>query len=218
MRRPPDLPSGTKYDILKLLIRQELAADDLAASLGVSGAAVRQHLDTLRALGLVERRKVVTQPSRPTYLYRLSPDGQRAFPKRYELLLALVIESILDRHGERGVAEVVAAAAERLAARVKGRFASADERRRWDLLLGWLEEELAWQADAREEGDGWRRVVIHQCPFQDVSRDHPAVCGVFFRTLVEALYGAVPVEHRPEPPPACCSLRIAAALPPSRPA
>ncbi|HEY8371024.1 MAG TPA: ArsR family transcriptional regulator [Thermodesulfobacteriota bacterium] len=218
MRPPPDLPSGTKHDILKLLIRQELAADDLAARLGVSGAAVRQHLDTLRALGLVERRKVVTQPSRPTYLYRLSPDGQRAFPKRYDLLLALVIESLLDRYGERGMAEVVAAAAERLAARVKGRFASADERRRWDLLLGWLEEELAWQADAREEGDGWRRVVIHQCPFQDVSRDHPAVCGVFFRTLVEALYGAVPVEHRPESPPACCSLRIAAAPPPSRPA
>lgn len=116
------------------------------------------------------------------------------------------------------MAEVVAAAAERLAARVQGRFASAGERRRWDLLLGWLEDELAWRADARDETDGTRRVVIHQCPFQDVSRDHPAVCGVFFRTLVEALYGAVPVEHRPEPPPACCSLRIAAAPPPSRPA
>ncbi len=216
MRPAPDLPSGTKHDILKLLIRQELAADALAASLGVSGAAVRQHLDTLRALGLVDRRKVVTQPSRPTYLYRLSPAGQRAFPKRYDMLLALVIEALLDRHGEGGVAEVVAAAAERLAARVQGRFASADERQRWDLLLGWLEEELAWQADAGEESDGTRRVVIHQCPFQDISRDHPAVCGVFFRTLVEALYGAVPVEHRPEPAPACCSLRIGTAPRPSR--
>ncbi len=217
MRRAPDLPAGTKYDILKLLAKQELAADALAETLGVSGAAVRQHLDTLKALGLVERRKVVTQPSRPTYLYRLSSEGRRAFPKRYDLLLALLVEALLERHGADAVAEVVRAAATRLAGRVRGRFATADERRRWDLLLAWLEEELAWQADAVEEPDGARRVVIHQCPFQDVSRDHPAVCGVFFRTLIETLYGEVPVEHRPEPAPACCSLRVASP-PAGRPA
>lgn len=215
MDRAPGLPAGTKHDILKLLVRQELGADDLAERLGVSGAAVRQHLDTLRALGLVDRRKVVTQPARPTYLYRLSTEGQRAFPKRYDLLLGLLVEALLDRHGPAAVADVIAAAAGRLAERVRGRFATTDERRRWDLLLGWLEEELAWQADAVEEGGGVRRVVIHQCPFQDVSRGHPAVCGVFFRTLIRALYGEVPVEHRPELGLACCSLTIGPPRPPA---
>ena len=40
------LPIGTKQDILKLLIRQEFSADSLARTLGVSPAAVRQHLET----------------------------------------------------------------------------------------------------------------------------------------------------------------------------
>jgi hypothetical protein len=38
--------------------------------------------------------------------------------------------------------------------------------------------------------------VLH-CPFQDVARVHPAVCGVFLTTLVRALHGEVPVEHVP---------------------
>lgn len=209
----PDAPAGTKHEILKLLIRQELAADDLAGRLQVSGAAVRQHLDTLRALGLVDRRKLITQPSRPTYLYRLSAEGRRIFPKRYDLLLGLVVQSLLDRHGPAAVAEVIEAAAGRLAAQVRGRFATASERERWDLLLAWLEETLDWHAEAVEEGTAGRRVTIYQCPFQDVSREHPAVCGVFFGTLIRALYGDVAVEHRPDAGLACCSLTIGSPRP-----
>jgi DeoR family suf operon transcriptional repressor len=210
------LPGGTKFEILSLLVRGEMSADDLAVRLGVSGAAVRQHLDTLQGMGLVDRRKVVTGPNRPTFLYRLSPEGERAFPKRYDLLLALVIEALLERRGEEAVTEVVAGAARRLAARVGGRFAEADEATRWGLLLEWLEAELAWRAEASGAPGGPRRIVIHHCPFQDVAAGHPEVCGVFFRTLVQALYGDVPVEHRAERPAACCSLTVAP-LPPRAP-
>lgn len=217
MKTDERLPPGTKHDILKLLVKQELSAHSLAERLGVSPTAVRQHLDTLRALGLVERRKLVTRPSRPTFLYRLSPLGQRAFPKRYELLLGLVVDVLLERHGPDAVAEVVGAAARRLAERVRGRLERADPRARWDLLVGWLEDELAWQADVADEPAGGRRITIHQCPFQDVSRAHPAVCGVFFRALIHALYGEVPVQHEPAAAgPACCSLRVAAPTPPAR--
>lgn len=177
----------------------------------MSPTAVRQHLDTLRALGLVARRKVVTRPSRPAYLYRLSPEGRRTFPKRYDLLLKLVIEGLLERGGVESVAQVIEAAARRLADRVRERFQDAGAPARWERLVGWLEEELAWEADVLGEPAGGHRITIHQCPFQDVSCGHPAVCGVFFRTLIRALYGDVSVEHLPAPSgPACCSLTIAA--------
>jgi DeoR family suf operon transcriptional repressor len=216
MRKATNLPGGTKYEILSLLVRAELAADDLAARLAVSGAAIRQHLETLHGMGLVERRKVVSGPNRPTYLYRLSPEGQRAFPKRYDLLLGLVIEALLERRGGEAVAEVVGDAARRLAERVRGRFAAADEATRWALLLDWLEAELAWEAEAAGEAGGERRIVIHHCPFQDVAARHPEVCGVFFGTLLRALYGDASVTHRPERPAACCSLTVGP-LPPRAP-
>jgi DeoR family transcriptional regulator, suf operon transcriptional repressor len=207
------LPEGTKYDIMKLLTRQELSSQMLAETLGVSPTAVRQHLETLEALGLVMRRKQVSQPNRPTYLYRLSARGEESFPKRYDLLLSLLVEVLTERAGDEAVAEVIEAAAARLAARVRSRFESIDASRRWSLLVDWLEEELAWHADVTIEDGGGRRITIHQCPFQEVSRRQPAVCGVFFRTLVRALYGPVDVVHAPVSGLACCTLLVTGDVP-----
>jgi predicted ArsR family transcriptional regulator len=202
------LPEGTKRDILTRLARQELSTQALADELEVSPAAVRQHLDTLEALGLVERRKQeVTQPSRPTYLYRLSARGSEAFPKRYDLLLSLIVDVIGERDGGAAVEEVVKAAARRLADRVRPRFAADDAEARWAAVLEWLEDELRWQADVETDRAGHQRIVIHQCPFREVASTRPAVCEVFFGTLLRALREGVEVQASPSPPaPACCQL------------
>ncbi|MBI3637854.1 MAG: ArsR family transcriptional regulator [Candidatus Rokubacteria bacterium] len=204
----PEQLVGTKADILKLLLKQELSAKDLADALSVTPAAVRQHLDTLKAMGLIQRRKGVTQPSRPTFLYRLSRDGSRLFPKRYDLLLGLVIDVLLQRDGQSAVDDVVRAAAERLADRVRERFQRAGEGDRWQLVVNWLEEELAWEADVGTDQGGARHITIHQCPFQEVSRDRPDVCNVFFASLIRSLYGDVCVEKLSPPAPACCGLLV----------
>lgn len=202
------LPTGTKHEILKLLVREERSAYGLAEALGVSAAAVRQHLETLEALGLVVKRKAVTQPSRPTFLYRLSRAGARAFPKRYALLLTLLVGALIERDGPTAMLGVVSAAARRLAAPFYERFRQVGKRERWALLVDWLQEQLEWEASVSEDGDQ-HRVTIHHCPFQDVSKEHPEICGLFFTTLIHALYGNVPVEQAPTPfAAACCALLV----------
>src|SRR5919108_178592 len=204
------LPEGTKTDIMRLLLKQELSVQSLAKTLGVSMAAVRQHLETLNAVGLVTRRKLVTKPSRPTYLYRLSRRGAEIFPKRYDLLLSLITEVIRARDGMTGVTDTVQAAAERLTLQLRAQFEIADPRERWDALIEWFERELAWHADVAADPSGVRRVTIHQCPFYAISRrQEPSVCGVFFRTVIRGLYGPVTVEHRPiADGVACCDLLV----------
>lgn len=188
---------GTKQQILKLLVRQEFSAKSLAEAVGISPTAIRQHLQTLQALDLVKRRKIVLRPSRPIFLYRLSDQGARTFPKRYDLLLGLVVEVLLERSSPSAVEDIVGAAARRFAERTRGRHAGK--------ILESLDTELAWQADVSGDAMG-RRITIHQCPFQDLSRDHPSVCGVFFTTLLRALYAGANVEQAPTPPaPACCA-------------
>jgi predicted ArsR family transcriptional regulator len=205
----PAAPEGTKLDILKLLAKQELSAQGLAEALGVSATAVRQHLDTLEALGFVERRKQITQPSRPTYLYRLSARGSEVFPKRYDLLLSLLIEVIAEREGSHGVEEVVEAAARRFGERAESRFPRGDAVERLRALLEWMEAELQWQADVTSEAGGRHRIVIYQCPFREVSSRQPRVCDVFFRTLLDTLHQGLRVEAAaPLPSPACCGLLV----------
>ncbi|HWP35365.1 MAG TPA: ArsR family transcriptional regulator, partial [Thermodesulfobacteriota bacterium] len=204
------LPPGTKLEILKRLVKQELSAYSLAESLGVSPTAVRQHLDTLLALGLVTRRKVVTRPSRPTYLYRLSPEARLAFPKRYDLLLTLVLDVLVEHHGRRGMEAVVEAAAHRLADEVRGRLRQPEGPVPWEAAVERLEAELAWQADVEDEPGGGRAITVYQCPFQAVAQAHAGVCALFVTTLLRALRAGAPVEAQEmDGTPACCRFRVA---------
>jgi predicted ArsR family transcriptional regulator len=204
-----ETPTGTRLDILELLLRDELSSQQLSERLGVSPAAVRQHLTTLEALGLVVRRKLVTQPSRPTYLYRVSPQGMRIFPKRYDMLLAQMIGVISERQGPEAAGETIATAARRVAEHVPSRVSSGTGPERWRRVLEWLETEFAWQADVTEQPSASRRLVIHQCPFQDLSKSQPDVCGVFFGSLIRTLCPGAVVDHADAPAmPACCAFLV----------
>jgi predicted ArsR family transcriptional regulator len=208
---PPSqgVPEGTKHAILQMLLREELRPSDLATRLGVTPTAVRQHLATLSALGLVERRRVPAGASRPPEVYRLSAEGRRIFPKRYDLLVAGLLEVLLERTGPDRTLETVAAAARRLAERVTTALPEAPSRERWARLLAWLEDEFAWEADAVGLDGTPGRLTVHQCPFQDVSSRHPSVCGVFFSTLIETLQPGARLEHLPNAPgEACCAFVV----------
>jgi len=199
-------PTGTRLDILELLLRQELSSQSLAEKLGVSPAAVRQHLSTLDALGLVRRRKVVTRPNRPTYLYRVSAQGMRVFPKRYDLLLTRIIEVLAEQQGAAAAVALIEAAARKVAARAREHLGHPSAPDRWPRFLDWLESEFLWQAAVVEEASGARRLTIHQCPFQDLSKTEPDVCGVFFGTLIREAGTQMTVAHvEAASEPACCA-------------
>ncbi|MGH7565799.1 MAG: helix-turn-helix transcriptional regulator [Gemmatimonadota bacterium] len=203
------LPEGTKRSLLDLLLRDERTSEDLAASLHVSATAIRQHLATLTGLGMVERRKAATSGGRPAFLYRLSDLGRRSYPKRHDLLVRELIETLIARQGQDWTLAVVTDAAARLAEGVRDRLEGLDPGERWDAVLAWLEEEFAWEANAEDRPGSGPRLVLHQCPFHSVSSDHPAICGAFFTTLLDRLTGAGPFVHRPiADGVSCCALEI----------
>jgi DeoR family suf operon transcriptional repressor len=190
------LPAGTKRRLLDLLLRDERTAEELASRLDVSPTAVRQHLATLSALGLVERRTADPTSGRPAYLYRLGELGRRAYPKRHDLLVRELIEALIAREGREATLAIITDAARRVAEGAREGLGDSDPALRWESALAWLETEFAWEADLEEMPGGGRRFVLHQCPFQAVSADHPAVCGAFFTTLLEQLTGGGPYVHR----------------------
>lgn len=198
------LPAGTKRRLLDLLLRGERTAEELAAQLDVSPTAVRQHLATLTALGLVERRTADPTAGRPAYLYRLGEAGRLAYPKRHDLLLRELIEALVAREGREGALAVVTDAARRVAEEASAGIADPDPEERWEKLVAWLEDEFVWEADVEETSGGGTRLVLHQCPFRAVSAEHPAVCGTFFAALLERLARRGPFHHRVIADGVCC--------------
>src|SRR5689334_2626553 len=188
---------GTRRDILELLSKQELTVAELAEALEITPAGVRQHVTPLEALGWIEHDREVQGAHRPTHRYRLTEEGQRAFPKRYDLLLGEVLEVLLTHQTPAQVQGIVRQAAQRVAQRARSELSGASPAAQWKSAVQWLEREMAWQADVTESKDGARRFTIHQCPFRDVSRAHPELCGAFFTTLIAELSGRPPGQHQP---------------------
>src|SRR5450830_1650152 len=109
----------TRERILELLIQQrEARVENLADELGITQAAVRRHLDNLRADGLVDIKQVRQTTGRPYYAYHATEAATGALPAAYADLLERMLQSLSEQDGVK--AKVMAGIAESLAARHRG--------------------------------------------------------------------------------------------------
>jgi DeoR family suf operon transcriptional repressor len=170
----------TRDGILAALKRRgEARAEDLAAALGVTVSALRQHLVALAGEGLVGHREVRSGPGRPKHLYSLTPAAEALFPKTYDELTnelldyvsdesPELLERVFERRRRRRVAGAsarVEAAGPALADRVAELARVLDED-------GYLAEVVDWP----ESGPGVLRVVEHNCAILGVAARYGQAC------------------------------------------
>jgi len=106
---------------LELLIhRREARAEELGEALDISTAAVRRHLDNLRADGLIDVRAVKQATGRPFYAYFPTERAAGALPAAYAGLLERMLRGL----GEREES-VMSSVAESVAAKHRGEVAEA---------------------------------------------------------------------------------------------
>lgn len=151
---------GTRERLLDYVIdRREVRVEDLSAELGITHAAVRRHLDNLRADGMLEVRAVKQATGRPYYVYFATEKATQSVPPAYADLLERMLRGL----GEDVTSEVAARIAESLASK-----------HRQD-VSGLSTEELVAQVTAslrvegileewREEADGIH-LVNGRCPY-----------------------------------------------------
>lgn len=97
---------GRQKQLLKLLrgSKSGLSVDELSKGLEITRNAVRQHLSSLEAAGMVEAG--TTRPSgggRPQQLYILTEQGSESFPRQYSWLAQLVVSSIQREEGSENM-------------------------------------------------------------------------------------------------------------------
>jgi predicted ArsR family transcriptional regulator len=170
--------------ILNLLRKNTQTVDDLAASLDLSSNAVRNQISTLERVGLVASEGTRRGPSKPAWLYRLTPEAERLFPKPYatvlDQLLAVLAERIpldeldatLDEVGHRLAAGVPA-----LTGPTETRIPAVME------TMG----SLGGLAEYRIEGQS---LVIEgfDCPLARTVTNHPCACRVV-QAMLEDMFG-----------------------------
>ena len=175
-------PAG---QILQYLQRQGAATvKDLAALLGVSATAAREHLVHLLAEGLVEARAERNGPGRPRLVYTLSEAARSRFPQQYDRLITGLLRELMALEGPAKVEQILERVSRRLADEYADRMAGSDVPQRLAELRRLLEQRGV-PAEVVASGDG---ISLFACPFYDVAHDNPQVCSME-RQMIEFVLG-----------------------------
>lgn len=175
--------------------RRDVRVEELADELGITGAAIRRHLDHLRADGLIDARTVKQATGRPYYVYFPTDQALGTLPQSYADLLRRMLEGI----GERG--DVVDAVMESVAASLASRHREAmagsgdqSTERRVEMVTDSLKEDGildGW----RVEDDGFH-LVNGTCPYLRAAEISTLPCESDRKAIELLLNGQVEQLHR----------------------
>ena len=179
---------GTRERILEFIVQhRDARVEDLVDALGITSAAVRRHLDHLRADGLLDVHAVKQATGRPYYAYQATELASGAMPPAYADLLERMLHSLGER--EDVISGVVSSVAESLASRRRSevgiapgdgpekRVVQVTESLRQDGIL------QSWHAEA----DGFH-LVNDACPYRKAAEISTLPCDSD-RKAIELLLG-----------------------------
>ncbi|GAA1126438.1 transcriptional regulator [Streptomyces javensis] len=180
----PEEQHGTRNRVARsILDHGPSTAAELALRLELTQAAVRRHLDTLVADGVVEPREKRVYGARgrgrPAKVFALTDCGRDAFDQAYDKLAVDALRWIEQSAGggEAGRAAVAAFARARLAAQAeeyRGAVEAAAPGSRTEALAGALSAD-GYAATARSAPVG-EQLCQHHCPVAHAAERYPQLC------------------------------------------
>jgi predicted ArsR family transcriptional regulator len=191
----------TRMDLLAFLRRKGPAsAETIAAELGVTPNAVRQHLTNLERDGLVTSESVHNKRGRPSLEFSLTDRADTVFPKRYGQLATMVLTELQSMNGPDVLDDLFRRIALRYSDTMRQGMDGLDFNQKLTRLLGWINR-AGTLAEAEETDDGIR-ISIHNCPFRNTALKYPQVCTITPHLMVELLDAEVSQAssiHRQDP-------------------
>ncbi|MGE3076313.1 MAG: helix-turn-helix transcriptional regulator [Dehalococcoidia bacterium] len=176
---------GTRERILESIVeRREIRVEDLAAELSITTAAVRRHLDHLRADGLVDARAVKQATGRPYYIYFATEKATQSVPPAYADLMERMLKG-LGEH-EEVIAGVMASVAESVASKHRHEVMGLSEEDRVAQVTNSLRAEGILEA-WRSEDDGIH-LINGRCPYHKAAEISKLPCESD-RKAIELLLG-----------------------------
>jgi predicted ArsR family transcriptional regulator len=187
----------TKRRILERLIRADETVAELARTLDMTEAGVRQHLDALADNGLVVSR---TRPGegrgRPPTVWTLTDLAQDLFPDRHDDLTVDLISAVRSALGDDGLQRVIdARTAQQRAAYMKSIPKRGSLRARAEALARVRAEE-GYVAEVIDDPEGEGVLLVeHHCPICTAASACAGLCSSELDLFREVMGDEVRVER-----------------------
>ena len=195
-----DPPQSTRGQIVTLLRRSRLTANEIAAHLGLTHNAVRGHLARLLREGLVREGGRQRGVSRPAVVYEIVPEAEAVFSKAYIPFVANLLRVLRERMAAGELDEVMHLVGRRFAAewpKLRGELPERVEAA--SLLL----EELG-ALNTVEPSNGGLVIRGYGCLLSAAVHGRPEVCRAMESLLAELLEAPVHECCERGERPRCC--------------
>lgn len=182
--------------ILRLLKLQGPSdSESLAAQLGISAMAVRQHLYALRTQMLVTYQEEQRPIGRPAKMWCLTPAAGSHFPDAHAGLTVNLLNAAEQTFGEEGVQRLVTRFAKRQIGDYHSRIpARASLQARLEALV-LIRNEEGFMAEVQRQPDGSFLLIENHCPISAAANVCPKLCDAEMEVFRAILGEGVAIER-----------------------
>lgn len=190
--------SRTRRAIVKMLKSEgAMGAAQVAARLGLTPMAVRQHLYQLQRQKLVAADERPVPLGRPAKYWQLTREADRLFPDAYAEVSVALIEAVGDAFGEAGVKRVLESRLAKQRADYLRRIPRSLSLREKVRRLARIRAEEGYMAEVKPAENGAILLVENHCPICAAANACQGFCGTEL-DLFRAVLGPGVIVEREE--------------------
>jgi predicted ArsR family transcriptional regulator len=184
----------TRQEILRSVkLNGSMTADELGRELGISPVAVRQHLASLEAEGLVQTSIERRGLGRPVHRYTITSRGDETFPRAYDHFATSLLDDIRSVLGDQAVVRVFESRRERIAASHKRRLEGRTILEKIEELAK-IQSDAGFMAVSTTDGDDFI-LSEHNCAICQVARNEPSACAEEMAMFQDLLGSGISVSR-----------------------
>ena len=185
--KPDPLASAREKILFYLKTRGPQTASKIAARLGVTPMAVRQHLYQLERQNLVSFEDRPAPVGRPARHWTLTSQSAALFPSNHSDLVLGLLDAVRSTFGEEGLGRLVQERLRRQITsyrkRIPGPGTPLEKR---VATLASIRRDEGYMAEWTRESKGVYQIIENHCPICSAARSCPGLCNGeldLFRTL-----------------------------------
>ena len=196
------LSGTTKQKIMEILLEGPRSLGEITDKLQIQKSAVRIHLESLQAEKAVESHFKIERSGRPRKIYSLTENGRELFPRKYDLILSLILKKITETNGQEQARKLIESVADDIAADIRyeieksGNLGNFEESLK---ILNSVSNHIGFASSITKEDDKKFSIQSKNCVLHKVAVSHQnIIChGLHDRMIIKSLGGDDSDEKKP---------------------
>jgi DeoR family transcriptional regulator, suf operon transcriptional repressor len=197
------LSRTTKQKIMEILLEGPRSLGEITDKLQIQKSAVRIHLESLQSEKAVESHFKIERLGRPRKIYSLTENGRELFPRKYDLILSLILKKITETNGKEHARKIIESIADDIATNIryeieKNGNSSLDSFEESLKIFNSASNEMGFASSITKERDGKFSVLSKNCILHKVALKHQdIIChGLHDRMIMRSLSGDEKKQQR----------------------